>query len=73
MRQGFPPWYLTDGMTSSALHISAAFRSIAELRTIRADLARGVIGTATCVLLRQSAIRSARFNLALGRRSSPLP
>ncbi len=69
----FPSWYLTDEMTSPALHITAAFRSIAELATIRAYLARGRISTAMRVLLTQSALRAARFNLSVGRRSSPLP
>ncbi|MBX5268565.1 hypothetical protein HJB99_07720 [Rhizobium sp. NLR17b] len=69
----FPSWYLTGEMTSPALHITAAFRSIAELATLRAYIMRGNISPAMCLLLRQSALRSARFNLWVGRRSSPLP
>jgi len=69
----FPVWYLTNGMTSAAAHITAAFRSIAELSTLRAYLARGKVTDHDRKLYTQSAIRAARFNRSLGRRSSPLP
>lgn len=63
----FQRWYLTEGMTSAALHISAAYRAIAELSAIRDDQPR------RRRLVIDSAIRAARFNLWIGRRSSPLP
>ncbi|MEF3124676.1 hypothetical protein [Rhizobium leguminosarum] len=71
--RAFPGWYLTDGQTCAAAHITAAFRSIAELSTIRAYLARGKLSEKEGEIYTQTAVRSARFNLAIGRDSSPLP
>ncbi|QIO64794.1 hypothetical protein [Rhizobium leguminosarum] len=73
IQRSFPRWYLTNGMTSAAAHITAAFRSIAELSTIRAYLARGRISDKERKLYTQSAVQAARFNLSIGRDSSPLP
>ncbi|MCV9960755.1 hypothetical protein OIU34_02485 [Pararhizobium sp. BT-229] len=69
----FQPWYLTDGMTSPALHISAGYRAIRQLSTIRTEIAHGGLTLCSRKLYAESAIRSAKFNLFIGRRSSPLP
>lgn len=69
----FPSWYLTEGMTSPAAHITAAFRSISELSTIRAYTMRGRLSTNGRRLAVIASLKSARVNLAIGRRSSPLP
>lgn len=69
----FPQWYLTEGMTSPALHITAAFRSIAELGKIRAYVMRGRLTTNQRRIAVIAALKSTRLNLAMGRRSSPLP
>ncbi|UDF29365.1 UNVERIFIED_ORG: hypothetical protein LHK14_17905 [Roseateles sp. XES5] len=69
----FQWWYLTDGLTSPAAHISAAYRAIAELSAIRDDVASGRLQPRRRRLIIDSAIRAARSNLWIGRRSSPLP
>ena len=69
----FPAWYLTNGMTSPATHITAGYRAIADLSTIRAYTMRGKLTTNSRRLAVINALKSARLNLAIGRRSSPLP
>lgn len=71
--EAFQPWYLTDGMTSAAAHITAGFRAIRELTDLRKEAAQSPKIRRKLKLYTLSAIRSARFNLAIGRRNSPLP
>lgn len=69
----FQKWYLTDGMTSAAAHITAGHRALAELAEIRAGIRSGRVPRSKRAIYIKSAVQSARFNLAIGRRSSRLP
>lgn len=63
----FQPWYLTDGRTSCALHIGAAFRDLREIAITRlrwphlsqAERERHISISVP------NALRSIRFNISL--------
>jgi hypothetical protein len=69
----FQPWYLTDGLTSPALHISSAFACIRRAGEYRREVMAGTMSKAMCWRLALNELGRADRALQLGRRSSPLP
>jgi hypothetical protein len=63
----FPAWYLTDGKTSQALHIGAAFRHLNELARTRArwPFLTKADREWNIARLVPSEIAASRFNLSL--------